>query len=96
MENDTSLKAVGERLRLVREARGFAHQGAFAKLLDVGQSRYANWEQGLHAIPYEFAIRVHSKTGATLDYLYRGDVSGLPSSLLQEISSRDPKKQASA
>lgn len=95
METGTSPKDVGDRMRMVREARGFPHQGAFAKLLGVSQSRYANWEQGLHPIPYDFAIKIHGLTGANLDFLYRGDMSGLPAQLVEALTAAD-RKQASA
>ena len=95
METGTSPRDVGERMRLVREAKGFPHQGAFAKLLGVSQSRYANWEQGLHPIPYDFAIKLHALTGANLDFIYRGDMSGLPAQLVESFTAAG-RKQASA
>ena len=95
METGTSPKDVGERMRMVREARGFPHQGAFAKLLGVSQSRYANWEQGAHPVPYDFAIKIHALTGADLDFLYRGDMSGLPPQLIESLTAAY-RKQASA
>lgn len=99
MENPMSAKEIGKRLRLLRLAKGFEKQPPMAQLLGVSNNRYNNWEVGVVAIPITFANILCAKTGATTDYIYRGDVSGLPvrlASALQEISSKEGLAAGSA
>lgn len=78
MSNEFSPKAIGNRLRFLREAKGVKHQTVMAKIVGASQSRYSNWENGIGVIPVEFAVKICSLTGATLDFIYIGNVSSLP------------------
>jgi len=89
METNSSAEAVGRRIRILREAKGWPGQGPFAALLDVSQSRLSNWETQGFMIPPDMAVKLCSLTGATTDYIYRGDLSGLSASLIQAIKARE-------
>ncbi len=78
MSNEFSPRAIGNRLRFLREAKGCKHQIQMGRLVGVSQSRYSNWENGIGVIPVEFAVKICSLTGATLDFIYIGNVSSLP------------------
>lgn len=87
-----SAKAIGRRLRLIRLAKGYAGQRPLAERLGVSVSRYNNWEIGLVPVPVDYAAKLCAITGVTMDFLYRGVISGLPLALisaLEDINSRD-------
>lgn len=82
MENDMSNKAVGRRIEAIREAIGVESQRLMAERLGVDTNRYNNWANGVASIPVPFAIKLCAVSGATLDYVFRGDESGLPLRLI--------------
>jgi len=79
-------KDVGARLKALREAKGITAQAAMARLIGATPEQYNNWERGAGALPVQYAIRIYSFTGAGLDYIYRGDFSGLPVNLITLLS----------
>lgn len=81
---DTSAAAVGARLSLVREARGF-QQAAFAGLLDLTPQAYNAYERGRNMPQATTMAKVRRLTGATSDYLLFGDMTGLPNELVSAI-----------
>lgn len=87
MSSELSWQAVGHRLMLLRKAKGFEHQNVWATLLDAKPAQYNHWERGRQVIPVEFAVKVCSLTGATLDYIYLGNASALPMYLVSAINS---------
>jgi transcriptional regulator with XRE-family HTH domain len=96
MSNELSAKAVGERMRNVRIAKGIASQTVMATLMGVQSNRYNNWEKGVALITPPDAIGFCTYTGATLDYIYRGDGSALPlnlATLLTESKLLDASKK---
>jgi transcriptional regulator with XRE-family HTH domain len=80
-----SLADIGMRLQALMEALGFKRQAAFAQLIDVSQPGLNNYLKGLRRPDLDVAMRIQSKTGATLDWIYLGDRSGLPARLLEKI-----------
>lgn len=80
-----SWKSVGERLSLLRKAKGHKHQNTFADLIDAKPGQYNHWERGRQIIPVEYAVKVCIHTGATLDYIYLGKTSGLSMGLATEL-----------
>ena len=79
-------KEVGARLKALREAKGITAQAAMARLIGATPEQYNNWERGAGALPVQYAIRIYTFTGAGLDYIYRGDLSGLPANLITLLS----------
>jgi len=76
---------VGERLRAVRIAAAYRTARDFASEANVTENRLTSWERGTRLIPpYELGI-VRRLTGATADFVYYGDVAGLPESLRRKL-----------
>lgn len=81
-------KAVAKRLKAIRKARKVSTQLDMANLIGASENQYNNWERGL-PLPAGFAIKIAARTGVTLDYIYRGDISGLPLWLANELDDDD-------
>ncbi len=73
------------RLQSVREASSYATRRAFAEALGVAEGAYGKYERGESYPHPETLGRIRQLTGATADYLYFGDVSGLPLALYRLI-----------
>lgn len=61
------------------------NQSSFAALIGVTPSAMSNYLKGIRRPEIDAAIQIQIKTGASLDWLYLGDRSGLPSRLLQKL-----------
>lgn len=84
-------KDIGRRLRAIRTALGLKQNVMAARIgeADGGPQKWNNWEHGRDRIPVPSAIKVCIASGATLDYIYRGLMGGLPSDLAQRLDSTD-------
>lgn len=85
-------KAIGIRLQLLRLAYGVAQgrpkeitQTEFAKLCGISKGTWNNAETGDNRLGLDNALAVCRRTGAGLDYIYRGERSTLPHALAVEI-----------
>lgn len=71
------------------------NQTGFAALVSISQPALNNYLKGLRRPDIDVAISIQMKTGATLDWLYLGDRSGLPARLLEILPDlSDPAKRA--
>lgn len=61
------------------------NQSAFAAMAGVSPSAMNNYLKGIRRPEIDVAIRIQVKTGASLDWLYLGDRSGLPARLMQKL-----------
>jgi transcriptional regulator with XRE-family HTH domain len=90
MASDTStegLQEIGERLRKLRVAAGYANQVEYADALNISPQRYNHWERG-RRLPDLWAIgRICSMTGATADWIFFGRVGAMPVDLMRRIAS---------
>jgi len=59
------------------------NQASFAALIGITQPALNNYLKAIRTPDLERAISISSKTGVTLDWLYLGDRSGLPSRMLE-------------
>lgn len=94
--------AIGERLRVTREALGLDQRG-LCRAVDVGESSYNQFEKGSRPLTIGPALKLCRRFGLTLDWLYRGDPSGLPVRLVEQLPpgtieeewprAADPKKR---
>jgi transcriptional regulator with XRE-family HTH domain len=75
---------VGRRLGLVRRATGLS-QVEFGKRAGLSQAQYHQYESGKRRLTIEAALSLCHVYLLTLDYLYRGDPSGLPYQLALKI-----------
>ena len=76
--------SVGERLRLTREALGL-QQNEFAERARIATNSYNQYERGKNMpnLPAAHALCDHHNL--TLDWIYRGDASGLKYQLADAI-----------
>ena len=72
---------IARRITALRTALGH-NQSAFAALVGVSQPAMNNYESGLRRPDLDVAVKIHQRTGVTLDWLYLGNRSGLPAHLL--------------
>ena len=87
---------IAMRLAALTAALGY-NQTAFAQLVGISQPAMNNYLRGIRRPDIDVAIQIQMRTGATLDWIYLGDRSGLPSRLLAalpdlsaEIRTRQP------
>lgn len=78
------ITATAARLRATRRALGLSQRDA-ANVAAVSEQRWSNWERGEHLLDLMAAIRFAERFGVTLDWLYRGDPSGLPYALAERL-----------
>lgn len=85
--------AVGRRLALARDIAE-ADQSAVASVMGITQSAVSNYEIGDRMLPPEMAIRFCNRYGFTLEWLYRDDVSSLPTKLAEKVAARQNRVAA--
>ena len=79
-------------LRLQRIETASEKTGAVLARLSnnrIPANRWSEWRQGKRLITIESAIELCGITGVTLDYIYRGDTSGLPLRLAEALRKID-------
>jgi len=93
-----SVEAIAERLIRLRTALGYADsQAAFAALVEISPQAWNNYETCDRRIDIDQARKVCRKTGVTRDWIYDGNVAGLPLSLAQRLGEPykgTPRKRA--
>ena len=92
----------GRRLRWVRLAEGIPHISSFVEELFVGrddqtfkrwESRYSKWENGDVGVPVWFVSQLKKRYGITHDYIFEGDMSGLPNNLRSKLIAIERKER---
>lgn len=73
---DERPQAIAERLRLTRATTGLS-QADFAARAGLSPSTYNQYENGKQFPRISFAIALCETYHLTLDWIYRGDISGL-------------------
>lgn len=79
MKNDSKLPSnveIGLRLLHTRQALGIG-QTAFAERAEISATAYNQWEKGKKRPSIENAIELCDTYDLTLDWIFRGDPSGL-------------------
>lgn len=79
------------RLRESRDALGIEDQRDFGEGAGLEQSLYNRFETGKRLLTLQAALKLCDAYSLTLDWLYRGDPSGLPYTLATKI--RESRKQ---
>jgi transcriptional regulator with XRE-family HTH domain len=77
---------IGRRLRLTRVALGIENQVDFGREAGLSQPQYNYFETGSRPLTLQAALKLCDRYNLTLDWLYRGDPSGLPYKLAKDIS----------
>lgn len=68
--------AVGKRLAWIRSF-STPNKQKYAASLGVDQSAWVKYEQGERALPLRIGVELARKNRITLDFIYRGQVTGL-------------------
>lgn len=82
--------SVGKRLKWTRLALQKMQQGPpssmeFAQSIGLSKGRYSNFEQGVSMLPPDVAVRICQKYGVSLNWLYAGDETWLPSNFQNKL-----------
>ena len=70
-------KSIGPRLIQARQALGLT-QSEVADAAGIGRNTYNQWETGAERPSLGLALKLCDTVGLTLDWIFRGDPSGLP------------------
>lgn len=79
-----SNKDIAARLAALMATLGL-NQAGMANLIGVSQPALNNYLKALRRPDLDVGIAIQTKTGATLDWIYLGDRSGLPARLLEKL-----------
>ncbi len=74
--NPESLREIGQRPTLTRQVIGLA-QNEFCQRARIAPTTYNQFDKGRQRPAVENAIALCETYGITLDWIYRGDLSGL-------------------
>lgn len=91
-----SRKQIGERILRLRLALGYEQARAFGQLVGFTDQALSNYEKGERRPNVDEAIKLAAKTGASLDWIYRGLDHTLPKHLLDRLSEYDRKQAEKA
>ncbi|MBC7906902.1 MAG: helix-turn-helix transcriptional regulator [Rhodospirillaceae bacterium] len=78
------MRAIGARLRLTRKALGLS-QDDLADSINVGRTTYTMWEGGQRLADVLAISRMADRYGVSLDWVYRGNMAGLPHVIARRI-----------
>lgn len=76
---------IGDRLRLMMEARGVT-SGQVAAVLHVKPNRYSNWLTGASEIPKEYVRILSDCYGVSFEWVYWGSQKGLTTDFLNALA----------
>ncbi len=77
-------KVIGPRLELTREALELS-AAQLCRRIDCAQNRWSQYESGERPITMEIADKLCDEFSLTLDWIYRGDRSGLPQRFIERL-----------
>lgn len=86
MSTPQSLEAIAHRLQQTRSALGLS-QSEFADRAGIARNTYNQWEKAKGRPQLDGAIALCQTYGLTLDWIYFGDISGLPYATAQRLTS---------
>lgn len=85
---------IGARLLELRRAYGYKAKD-FASFVGIAETTWNNYERGKRRISIDEALKVASRTGAGLDWIFRGLEHTLPKHVIDRLDalrkSSDPK-----
>lgn len=82
-----SEETIGDRLEALREAVGLEFRRDFADTFETSEPVYSKIVSGQRALTVERALRVGKRYGVTLDYVYTGNLAGVPEAYREQVSS---------
>lgn len=75
--NPPQYRPIGVRLEAIRQAESNMSQKEWAEKHGFGVTQYNNWEKGVRRINVDEAERLCSLYEVSLDFIYRGKLSGV-------------------
>jgi transcriptional regulator with XRE-family HTH domain len=76
-----SEREIAVRLERLRLHLGYKTQGPFAELCGLGRTAYTQYEAGSRRLTLDAAVNICAATHVTLDWLFLGEIHGLPAML---------------
>ena len=80
MKHEYSKAAIGRRLKLTRQALGLK-QNKLCRLAKINAQSYNQYEKGKKQPRLDTALTLCEAFGMTLDWIYRGELSGVDPAL---------------
>ena len=84
MDDARHKQQVGERLRIAREALGL-EQRELAAQFEIDHTKLSHWERGRHYPAPAFIARLWERHRIPADWIYLGEVSGVPHRLADSL-----------
>src|SRR5271157_4431723 len=81
--------AVGQRLRWVRDLAGLTQQEVAAE--SSAQGGWSRFENGVRMIPIREALEFCSRFQVSMDYIYRGHLTGVRPALAEQLLALHPE-----
>lgn len=72
---------IGRRLTALRNAESNLNQKEWAEKHGFSPTQYNNWEKGTRRITVDEAEKLCNTYGLSLDFIYRGRLSGVPENI---------------
>lgn len=91
--NERSINAIAERLIATREALGY-DQSEYADIAKIARNTYNQYERAKGRPQLDEALKLCETFNLTLDWIYRGDPSGLPMRIATVLFARRPNRPA--
>lgn len=88
-------RGVGNRFRLSIAAIG-KKPADIARLYGKSQQLISNYIRGERPLDVELAVKLHARFGITLEWLYLGDMKGLPYELAQKMMPISEEERSTA
>jgi transcriptional regulator with XRE-family HTH domain len=90
VSGNSELELLAERLRLTRQSMKLK-QADWCRFVGIGPQAWNNYERGINRISIDQAIKVCVATGVSLDWIYRGQLTGLPIELATALQGKKRK-----
>jgi transcriptional regulator with XRE-family HTH domain len=84
---------VARRLKALRDALGIG-KGEFADMIGIDRSSYTKIEKGMKPLLPVYAFRIYQLYGVDMNYIYLGQVGGLPNRLSSMVTTHLQGAQA--
>jgi hypothetical protein len=81
----TAAKAVGKRLVAFHAVTGIS-QADVCRAIGIKENRYSQYLSGERKLPSEIAVQLKITYGLTTDWIFAGDVTGLPAKLHAKLA----------
>lgn len=91
LPNPETKQAIADRLEIARRALDYRTQHVFAATIGVSPQKWNNYVSARDRVSLDTALDLCRKHRLTLDWIYRGDRSGLPVALARRIEEMSAK-----